>query len=111
MRFMMFVCVDPEAEQYVPAEDNISDWVAEMDRRKVRVLGNRLQDAKDAPTVRRRRKKVLVTDGPYTEAKEWIAGFDVLECDDLETAIEIASKHPMARFGKIEIRPFWPQQY
>ncbi|HEU4994083.1 MAG TPA: YciI family protein [Gemmatimonadaceae bacterium] len=111
MRYMMFVCVDPAAEKYVPDEDNIEDWVEEMDRRKVRVLGNRLKDVKDATTVRRRRGKVVVTDGPFVESKEWIAGFDILECDNLDAAIEIAAKHPMARFGKIEIRPFWPEQF
>ena len=110
MRYLMFVCVDPAAEKYVPAEDNIEEWVAEMDGRGVRIFGNRLKEPKDATTVRRRKGKVIVTDGPFAETKEWIAGFDLLECDDLETAIEIASKHPMARFGKIEIRPFWPEE-
>jgi hypothetical protein len=42
MRYMMFVCVDPAAETYAPEEDNIDEWVGEMDRRKVRILGNRL---------------------------------------------------------------------
>jgi hypothetical protein len=50
----------------------------------------------------------LITDGPFTEAHEWIAGFDILDCEDLDEAIEIASKHPMARFGRLELRPFWP---
>jgi len=110
MRYLMFVCVDPAAEKYVPEEDNIEEWVAEMDGRGVRILGNRLKEPKDATTVRRRKGKVIVTDGPFAETKEWIAGFDLIECDDLETAIEIASKHPMARFGRIEIRPFWPEE-
>ena len=52
--------------------------------------------------------EVLVTDGPLTESKDWIVGFDVLECDDLDEAIEIASAHPMARAGRLELRPFWP---
>ena len=52
--------------------------------------------------------EVLVTDGPFTESKEWIAGYDVIEAADLDEAIEIASKHPMARFGRIELRPVWP---
>jgi hypothetical protein len=108
VRYIMFVCTDPAAEKYLPEEDNINDWVTEMDRRKVRILGNRLKEVKDATTVRRRNGKVLVTDGPFAETKEWIAGFDLLECADLDEAIEVASKHPMARFGKIEIRPFWP---
>jgi hypothetical protein len=53
---------------------------------------------------------VLVTDGPFAETKEWIAGFDILECANLDEAIDIAAKHPMARFGRIEIRPFWPEE-
>jgi hypothetical protein len=39
MRYVMFVCVDPEGEKYVAEEDNVADWVDEMDRRKVRILG------------------------------------------------------------------------
>jgi hypothetical protein len=109
MRYIMFVCVDPAAEKYVPEEDNIDDWVAEMDQRKVRILGNRLKGVKDATTVRCRNGKVLVTDGPFAETKEWIGGFDLLECADLDEAIQVASQHPMARFGRIEIRPFWPE--
>lgn len=108
MRYIMFVCLDPEGEKYVPEEDNIGDWVGEMDRRKVRILGSRLEGMQDATTVRRRSGNVLVTDGPFAETKEWIAGFDLLECADRDAAIEVASRHPMARFGRIEIRQLLP---
>jgi hypothetical protein len=101
---------DPAAETYVPEEDNINEWVGEMDRRKVRILGNRLTGVDAATTVRRRSGKVLVTDGPFAETKEWIAGFDILDCANLDEAIDIAATHPMARFGRIEIRPFWPEE-
>lgn len=107
MRYLMFVCVDPEGEKYVAKEDNAREWAAEMDRRGARILGNRLKGVEAATTVRLRQGKVLVTDGPFAETKEWIAGFDVLECANLDEAVEIAAKHPMARFGRIEIRPFW----
>jgi hypothetical protein len=110
MRYILFVCVDPAAETYVPQEDNIEDWVAEMDQRNVRVLGSRLKELKDARTIRRRNGKVIVTDGPFAETKEWIAGFDLLECANLDEAIDVASKHPMARFGRLEIRPLWPEE-
>src|SRR5215831_20751218 len=80
MRYLMFVCADPEAEHYVPEEDNINEWVDEMDRRNVRILGHRLKDVEDATTVRRRKGQVLITDGPFTETKEWITGADVLKC-------------------------------
>ena len=110
MRYILFVCVDPAAEPYVPREDNIEEWVDEMDKRKVRILGSRLKELKDARTIRRRNGKVIVTDGPFAETKEWIAGFDLLECASLDEAIDVASQHPMARFGRLEIRPLWPEE-
>ncbi|MGZ4674111.1 MAG: YciI family protein [Ilumatobacteraceae bacterium] len=107
MRYMMFVATDPAAEPYDPAADNIEAWVDEHDASGKRVMGDRLRPIEDATTVRRREGKVLVTDGPFAETREWIAGFDILECADLDEAIAIASDHPMARFGRLELRPFW----
>ncbi len=52
--------------------------------------------------------KLLITDGPFAETKEVIVGFDVLECADLDEAIEIARRHPMAFGGRIELRAFAP---
>src|SRR5262249_57723630 len=104
----LFVCVGGGGEGYVRDEDNIEDWVAETEQRKVRILGSRLEGLKHARTIRRRNGQVIVTDGPFAETKEWIAGFDLLECATLDEAIEIAAKHPMARFGRIELRPCWP---
>jgi len=106
MRYFQFVCTDPEAEPYRPELDNIGDWVAEYKPKGYIPEGDRLRPAEEAVTIRVRQGKVLVTDGPFAESKEWIAGFDILECPDLDTALEVASKHPMARFGRIEIRPF-----
>ena len=65
-------------------------------------------EATDATTVRVRNREVLLTDGPYAETREQMAGFDILECKDLDEAIEVASKHPVAWGGMIELRPFWP---
>ena len=71
------------------------------------MTGSALRPVADATTVRSRGGKVIVTDGPFAETREWIAGFDVLECADLDEAIAVASQHPMARFGRLELRPFW----
>jgi len=109
MRYLQFVCTDPEAEPYRPELDNIQDWFAEFQPRGFLSDGDRLRPAEEATTVRVRRGKALVTDGPFAESKEWIAGFDLLDCPDLDTALEVAAKHPMARFGRIEIRPFADQ--
>jgi hypothetical protein len=48
-----------------------------------------------------------VTDGPFAETKEAVGGFDILECGSLEEAVEIASAHPVAQVGTIEVRPLW----
>jgi hypothetical protein len=47
---------------------------------------------------------VVTTDGPFAESKEQMGGFDLIECRDLDEAIEIASKHPVAEAGMVEIR-------
>ncbi|HEV7565537.1 MAG: hypothetical protein QOD05_1664 [Microbacteriaceae bacterium] len=108
MEYMMFVATDPEAEPYDPQQDNIEEWVRDVEARGVHVRGDRLRPIEDATTVRLRGGELLVTDGPFTESKEWIAGYDIIDCADLDEAIEVASKHPMARFGRIELRPAWP---
>lgn len=109
MKYLMMVCVDP-TENVEPDAGGytIEQWVAEMDTRGVRLLGDRLRPPSDATTVRVRRGELSLTDGPFVETKEFMGGFDLLECTDLDEAIEVASKHPMAREGMIEIRPFWP---
>jgi len=106
MRFMLFVCEDPSAETYNPAEDNIGEWSEWVGDRAV--IGDRLRPASEAVTVRRRNGEVSVTDGPFTESKELIAGFDVIDVADQAEAIDIAGRHPMARFGRVEVREFWP---
>jgi hypothetical protein len=70
MRYLILVCVDPEAERYVPEENNVEEWTDETDRRNVRILGHGLKSVADAITVRRRKGQVLITDGPFTETKE-----------------------------------------
>jgi hypothetical protein len=107
MKYMMFVATDTDPDTS-GNEPDVEVWVEENDRRGTRVMGERLRPVADATVVRVRSGEVLVTDGPFTESKEWIVGFDILECDDLDQAIEIASKHPMAYHGRLELRPFWP---
>ena len=80
-----------------------------MTRRGVRLTGDRVRAASDATTVRVRGGETLLTDGPFAETKEQMAGFDIIECADLDEAIEVAAKHPMAKLGMVEVRPFWTE--
>jgi hypothetical protein len=67
-----------------------------------------LQPVATATTVRVRNGKVSVTDGPFAETKEHLAGFYMIEARDLNEAIQIASKIPPAAVGSIEVRPIRP---
>jgi hypothetical protein len=106
-RYMLLVCTDPAVEPPELADDDsVGQWVAEMSSRGVRLFGSELEPPPSARTVRGRDPGATVTDGPFARTKEEIAGFDVLECADLDEAIEVAAKHPMARAGIVEVRPF-----
>ena len=67
--------------------------------------GAPLQPTSTATTVRVRNGKTLITDGPFTETKEQLAGIYILNCKDLDEALEMAARIPDAVFGSIEIRP------
>jgi len=66
--------------------------------------GEALQSATDAATLRYRKGKVVVTDGPFAETKEQLGGLLILEATDRKEAIELMSKHPGVRVGPFEIR-------
>jgi hypothetical protein len=106
MKYMMFVCTDTEPDTDRTDEPDIEVWVAQNDARGRRLQGDVLAPPSQATTVRVRNGELLVSDGPFTETKEVIVGFDLLECADLDEAIEVARAHPMARSGRLELRPF-----
>ncbi len=108
MKFLMFVVTDQTVEHLPEPSGAIQAWVKEGEERGIRLDGDRLRPPTDATLVRVRDGQRLVTDGPFAETKEWIAGYDILECQDLAEAVDYASRHPMAARGQLEIRPFWP---
>jgi hypothetical protein len=106
MRFLMFVTVDPALVGTTDA--TADDWVAQTTARRQRLAGHQLRPVGDATTLwPRDGGGTFVSDGPFAETKEQIAGYDIIECADLDEAVEVAAKHPVARFGAIELRPVW----
>jgi hypothetical protein len=113
MRYMLLICGDesvvPTNEQSAEMQSSAMSWVEEMEGRGVRLHGSRLRRVSEATTVRVRDGRLSVSDGPFAETKEQMGGYDLIEAKDLDEAIEIASKHPVAAFGSVEIRPLWAQ--
>jgi hypothetical protein len=109
VKYVMFYCVgdseNREPEQRDEFDRELEAWCAELDRREVRLKGRQLAPASAATTVRVRQGEVVIADGPFAETKEFIAGFDVLECADLDEAIALVARNPAARFDTIELRP------
>ena len=76
-----------------------------LTQRGKRIAGEALASVQTATTVRVRNGNVSVTDGPFAETKEQLAGFYMIDAADRDEAVEIASKIPPARLGSIEVRP------
>src|SRR6187551_418778 len=109
MEFILFIA-NPPKEGEVDTEEGMAPfiaWADEMDARGIRKRGQRLRPPEDATLIRRRNGELLVTDGPFTETKEWIDGFDIIECESMEQAIEVAAAHPGALTGRVDIRQAW----
>jgi hypothetical protein len=87
-------------------EAALAAWVAEWTARGILLHGDRLRPAADATTVQVRGGDQLIADGPFAETKEQVAGYDVINCTDMDEAITVAAAHPTARLGAIEVRPF-----
>jgi hypothetical protein len=113
MRYLLMICSDesaigalsPEEGSAMMAEYNA--FGEEMGRRGVLQGGERLRPTSDATTVQIRHGELLVADGPFAETKEQVGGYYVVDCKDLDEAIDVASKIPGARLGTIEVRPIW----
>ena len=107
MKFMMFVVSDAKPDS-TSDESDIDLWVDPLDESGKRVIGEVLAPPAESTVVRVRGGKVLTPRGPYAETREDILGFDILEVDDHVEAVEIATRHPRARNGQIELRAFAP---
>ena len=112
MKYMLFTYRDPnvtlEPEQRAAIPAAVEAWCEEMDGRGVRLGGHVLAPLTEARTIRIRGGELTVDDGPIAEDNFQIAGFNLLECADLDEAVEVASMNPGASFGILELRPIEP---
>ncbi|HET7634678.1 MAG TPA: YciI family protein [Burkholderiales bacterium] len=107
MKYLCLVYLDEKRLDELPDEDCV-DYDTQIRASGHCIASEALQPVATATTVRVRNSKVSVTDGPFAETKEQLAGFYMIEAKDLNEAIRIASKIPPARVGSIEVRPVRP---
>ena len=104
MKYLCLVYLSPEHWNSAPDEDCYA-CSQEMMASGHFITGTPLHPVHTATTVRVRNGRPTVTDGPFAETKEALAGFYLIEARDLNEAIQLASKIPPAQYGSIEIRP------
>jgi len=104
MKYVCFVYGEEPLMQTIDDRECVANGAA-LRQAGHYVAAESLQPVSTAATVRVRNGKVSVTDGPFAETKEVIAGFYLIEARDLEEAITLAAKIPPARVGAIEVRP------
>jgi hypothetical protein len=107
LRYALLVCRDETAIVGTEAE-MLAAYNAFLNELGPRLVGTvRLRPTTTATRVQVRESDLVIADGPFAETKEQIGGFLVVECEDLDEAIEIAALMPIARYGTIEVRPVW----
>lgn len=104
-QYLLLYVTAPDGEPWSEADDDIADWVAAGESAGALIFGERVREMTDARMVAKRAGQVAVTDGPFAEFKEWFAGFDLINAADLDAAVEIGSRHPCARYGKVLVLP------
>src|ERR1700722_4188943 len=113
MRYALLICSDENSFAGATEEEGSAmmarygQFQEEMTDRGVLQGGERLRPTSDSTTVRVRDGETLTSDGPFAETKEQIGGFYLVDCKDLDEAIEIAAQIPGAAHGSIEVRPIW----
>ena len=111
MKFMLLVYNDSTLMDEMPAQQfdaEMRDCLSHADdlRGQGRLLeSQQLEGASTAKTVRIRNGKQMIIDGPYTETKEVLGGFNLIEADSMEEALRMAAEFPWVRTGSIEVRP------
>ena len=107
MKYLCLVYLDEKRMSELPDEDCV-EFDTAIRKSGHCMASEALESVQTATTVRVRSDKVSITDGPFAETKEQLAGFYMIEAKDLNEAIRIASKIPPARVGSIEVRPIRP---
>lgn len=104
---MKYLCLVYMEERTLEMIDDAecAEFGMQLDASGRRVAAEALQPVATATTVRVRNGSVSITDGPFAETKEQLAGFYLIEAGDLNEAIRVASQIPPARVGSIEVRP------
>jgi hypothetical protein len=111
MRYLCAVYFDPKTFEALSAREHAelgrasSAYDVELSKRGCYIVAEALQPVHTAKTVRVRKRRRQIADGPFAETKEHLGGFILIQADDMDSALAIAAGIPLAKLGTIEVRP------
>jgi len=111
MKFLVIIYNDPALLDAMPQPEfdkTMRGCIEHADELKTEgrlIESQQLESPKTARTLRRRNNRLTITDGPFAETKEILAGFNLIEAEDIDEAVRIASEFPWSDVGSIEVRP------
>ena len=113
MRYLLLICSDKNQAAPTPAQmeamvQGHGRFAQELHGAGKMVHGERLRPDSDGSRVRFKAGQRQIMDGPFTETKEALGGFYLIDCDSREEALEWAKKIPLGEGGYIDVRPVWP---
>jgi hypothetical protein len=98
---------EPTPEQLQEVGSRFDAYTRSLQDAGVLLGGDALERADTATTVRERDGQTQFTDGPFAETKEFLAGYYLVDCPNLDTALDHASRMPNVGYGSVEVRPVW----
>jgi len=107
---VQFLFIISHDDTFRPTDDLIGEigrWIGDARSRGVLLSGVPLRPPGEALTVRIRDGRLGVTSGPFSDSSEQMCAYELIECGDLEEAVDLAAAHPMAKAATIEVRPVW----
>ncbi|HEX7989760.1 MAG TPA: YciI family protein [Stenotrophomonas sp.] len=110
MKFLLLIYIDPQLLQTLPANEydalmrGCLQHADALQAKGTLLMSQRLQSPASAQTLRSRQGHSRITDGPFAETREILAGFNLIEAADADEAMRIAQQFPWAAYGSIEVR-------
>lgn len=105
MKYLLLICGDESAAAH--ADEGCGGWTEDLAERGMLQLTGGLAPPEQAKTVRVRRRQLMLSDGPFAETKEQLAGYYLIDVPDLDAALSWAARCPAAGSGTVEVRPVW----
>lgn len=107
MQFLLIISHDDGFRPEEKLVSAIGAWIEHTEKVGVRMLGKPLRPASEARTVRIRDGAPEMISGPFSASEQQMCAFELLECESMEQAMDLACEHPMAHAATIEVRPVW----